>query len=206
MDAIKIIVFFGLMGGALALPKSSVKENHTKINYPTNAGCGEVNVFYTGFPAHHQMVIDQGANITAVDISLRNEAAKLVKAGFNLYVLFQGPDQPVSNIADRMAGTHWGVDAVGWGQRGYRNPEVTYRFEDNLHQYRESAPLTPTVFNWGPETFAEAVTRRVPLNEDCADKPGKLLGYEEICDPEICEKITVVLNGSLEDLLKGPDA
>lgn len=31
------------------------------------------------------MVIDQGYNVTAVDISLRNEAANLVKAGFNVY-------------------------------------------------------------------------------------------------------------------------
>lgn len=35
----------------------------------------------------------------------------------------------MSNIADRMAGTQWGIDAVGWGQRGAGNPEVTYRFE-----------------------------------------------------------------------------
>uniref|UniRef100_A0A8H7K7U3 Uncharacterized protein n=1 Tax=Bionectria ochroleuca TaxID=29856 RepID=A0A8H7K7U3_BIOOC len=206
MNSIKNIAFFGLMGGALAIPKPSTSQSHTKINYPTNVGCGEVNVFYTGFPAHHQMVIDQGYNVTAVDISLRNEAANLVKAGFNVYVLFQGPDQPVSNIADRMAGTQWGIDAVGWGQRGAGNAEVTYRFEDNLHQYRESAPLTPTVFNWGPDTLSESITRRVSLKEDCTDNPGKLLAYEEICDPTLCEKITVILNGSLEDLLKGPNA
>ncbi|CAG9982758.1 unnamed protein product [Clonostachys byssicola] len=206
MDAVKTIVFLGLLRRALAIPKFPVNENHTKINYPTDVGSGEVNIFYTGFPAYHQMVIDQGYNVTAVNISLRNEAANLVKAGFNVYVLFQGPDQPVSNIADRMAGTHWGVDAVGWGQRGAGNSDVTYRFEDNLHQYRESAPLTPTVFNWGPDTLAESVTRRVPLNEDCTDKPGRLLAYEEICDPKLCEKTTVVTNGSLEDLLKGPGA
>ncbi|CAH0044768.1 unnamed protein product [Clonostachys solani] len=191
MNSIKNIAFFGLMGGALAIPKPATSQSHLKINYPADVGCGEVNVFYTGFPAHHQMVIDQGYNVTAVDISLRNEAANLIKAGFNVYVLFQGPDQPVSNIADRMAGTQWGIDAVGW---------------DNLHQYRESAPLTPTVFNWGPDTLSESITRRVPLNEDCTNKPGKLLAYEEICDPTLCEKITVITNGSLEDLLKGPNA
>ena len=46
---------------------------------------------------------------------------------------------------------------------------------DNLYQYRKSAPLTPTVFNWGPDSFAEAVIRRVPLKDDCTNKPGKLI-------------------------------
>lgn len=47
MNSIKNIAFFGLMGGALAIPKPSTSQSHTKINYPTNVGCGEVNVFYT---------------------------------------------------------------------------------------------------------------------------------------------------------------
>lgn len=46
---------------------------------------------------------------------------------------------------------------------------------DNLYQYRESAPLTPTVFNWSPESFAEAVIRRVPLKGNCTNSPGKLI-------------------------------
>lgn len=37
------------------------------------------------------MVIDQGYNVTAVDISLRNEAANLVKAGFNVYGMASAP-------------------------------------------------------------------------------------------------------------------
>lgn len=47
MDAVKTISFLGLVGGALAIPKFLVKENHTKINYPTDVGCGDVNIFYT---------------------------------------------------------------------------------------------------------------------------------------------------------------
>lgn len=47
--------------------------------------------------------------------------------------------------------------------------------KDNLWQFQKSAPLVPTVFNWGPNSLAESVVRHVPLNEDCTDKPGKLI-------------------------------
>jgi hypothetical protein len=93
-----------------------------------------------------------------------------------------------------MEGTEWGVDAQGMGLRGYANATATKMFEgkslwsiktiifvlmelcaENLYQFRKSAPLAPTVFNWGPDTFAESITRRVPLKEDCTNKPGRLI-------------------------------
>lgn len=54
-------------------------------------------------------------------------------------------------------------------------PVLTAMCIDNMYQFQRSAPNAPTVFNWGPDSFAEAVIRRIPLNEDCTDKPGKLL-------------------------------
>jgi len=42
MVSIVNIFFFGLMGGTLALPKPQGIDS-----FPTNVGCGEVNVFYT---------------------------------------------------------------------------------------------------------------------------------------------------------------
>ncbi|KAK1495005.1 hypothetical protein CABS01_11233 [Colletotrichum abscissum] len=134
-----------------------------------------------------------------VDKELRNDTAALVRSGVNVH----SPDQPITNIADRMNGTHWDVTGVGFGQRGAPILDVVTRFEDNLHQFRENAPLTPTVFNWGPTTLAASVIRHVPLKEDCSDKPGKSIAYEEVCPPELCEKVTVVTSGSLEELLKG---
>lgn len=41
--------------------------------------------------------------------------------------------------------------------------------------FDELAPNAAGVYNWGPDSFVEAITRRVELNEDCTDKPGKLL-------------------------------
>lgn len=160
------------------------------------------------------MVAAQGYNTTAVDISLRNETANLVRAGYNvrsticsiklcshldspltlvLLVLWQGPEQPIENQADRLEAQHWDVTAVGWGIRGAPDPVITTLFEgtsphslprkrganayariDILHQFRKSAPKTPTVFNWSPTSLAFSVIRRIPLNEDCTDKPGTL--------------------------------
>ncbi|KXH44891.1 hypothetical protein CNYM01_09688 [Colletotrichum nymphaeae SA-01] len=202
--SLEAIFTFVLLGSTTA---SSGPLRLPQITYPSNVGCGEVNVFYTGLPAYHPYVIAQHYGPVDVDKELRNDTAALVKAGFNVYVLFQGPDQPITNIADRMNGTHWGVTGVGFGQRGATILDVVTRFEGiyfyNLHQFRENAPLTPTVFNWGPTTLAASVIRHVPLKEDCLNKPGKLIAYEEVCPPELCEKVTVVTSGSLEELLKG---
>ncbi|KAL1596344.1 hypothetical protein SLS60_008989 [Paraconiothyrium brasiliense] len=71
---------------------------------------------------------------------------------------------------------------------------------DISYLFDELASTTPSVYNWGPTSFAEAVTRHVNLTEDCTNKPGKLLGYEELCDPSICEKTTNVLDGDLGKL------
>ncbi|KAL2880311.1 hypothetical protein SGCOL_004360 [Colletotrichum sp. CLE4] len=199
------IFSFALLGSAAATPGLVGQPHLPKIVYPSNVGCGDVNVFYTGLPAYHPYVIAQNADAVVIDRQLRNDTAALVKAGFNVRILFQGPDQPVTRIGERLNGTDWGVTGVGWGQRGATILDVVTRFEDNLHQYRENAPLTPTVFNWGPTTLAESVIRHVPLNEDCATKPGKLIAYEEVCPPELCEKVTVVTSGSLDELLAGID-
>ncbi|KAK1461259.1 hypothetical protein CMEL01_14895 [Colletotrichum melonis] len=198
--SLETIFAFGLLGSTTA---SSGPLRLSQITYPSNVGCGEVNVFYTGLPAYHPYVNAQHYDPVDVDKELRNDTAALVRAGFNVHVLFQGPDQPITNIADRMNGTHWGVTGVGFGQRGAPILDVVTRFEDNLHQFRENAPLTPTVFNWGPTTLAASVIRHIPLKEDCSNKPGKLIAYEEVCPPELCKKVTVVTSGSLEELLKG---
>lgn len=47
-------------------------------------------------------------------------------------VLFQGTDQPASNIADRMKGRSWGVTGVGWGIRNSTLVELVERFEGIL--------------------------------------------------------------------------
>lgn len=49
-------------------------------------------------------------------------------------VLSQGPEQPVSRIAERMKGNKWDVDAIGFGVRGYANGTATRRFEGDFSE------------------------------------------------------------------------
>ena len=44
-------------------------------------------------------------------------------------VLFQGQEQPLSNLAKRVDSHRWGATAVGFGQRGATDPAVVERFE-----------------------------------------------------------------------------
>lgn len=44
-------------------------------------------------------------------------------------VVFQGTEQPLSNLASRLEGKHWDFVAVGFGMRGFRNGTATARFE-----------------------------------------------------------------------------
>lgn len=101
-------------------------------------------------------MIAQGLDPHEVDGRLRKGAAGIVKAGYNLRgkyphlhqqprrfflqksmltfiffapVLFQGPEQPVTNIGDRLQGTEWGATGQGMGIRGYANATATLRFE-----------------------------------------------------------------------------
>ncbi|VUC35475.1 unnamed protein product [Clonostachys rosea] len=199
------ILYTGLISACLALPNPSPPfEPPHDVKFPENAKCGEVNVFYTsGFTAYHPYVIEQGLDPHAVDHDLRTSVADLVKAGFNVRVLFQGPEQPLANLEDRLKHRQWDITAEGFGIRGYRNGTASKRFEDNLYLLQQYAPHAPSVFNWGGPTLAESVTRRVPLTEDCSDKPGDLIAYEEICAPDVCQKTTTVLNGNLTQLLGG---
>ncbi|ETS74659.1 hypothetical protein PFICI_13143 [Pestalotiopsis fici W106-1] len=215
-----VLVLIGI-SQAIAMDPFEPQMTLPQITFPANKTCGEVNVFYTGLTAYHPLVISRGFDPVQTDIALRNDTANLVKAGFNVYVLFQGPDQPVSNLGDRMKGRVWDVTGVGWGIRNSTMLELVDRFEGmndltienfgqhvnresaNLIEFREEAPLTPTVFNWSPTSLAQSVVRHVPLIEDCTDKPGTLYAYEENCPPELCEKVTVVTSGSLEELLEG---
>lgn len=98
----------------------------------------------------------------------------------------------MSNLETRLQGKHWDITAIGFGVRGYANGTATRRFEgelaesplefvpfltvlaDILYMYQKLASDAPTVFNWGPASYAETVIRRAPITEDCTDKPGKL--------------------------------
>jgi hypothetical protein len=50
--------------------------------------------------------------------------------------MFQGPEQPVSNIAKRMEDTHYHINGQGMGLRGYANATATRMFEGEFHPNR----------------------------------------------------------------------
>jgi hypothetical protein len=98
----------------------------------------------------------------------------------------------LSNFETRLQGKHWDITAIGFGVRGYANDTATRRLEgeladspltfvpfltvctDTLYLYQTLAPDAPTVFNWGPASYAGTVMRRAPITEDCTEKPGTL--------------------------------
>jgi hypothetical protein len=47
-------------------------------------GCGDINVFMTGLPAYHPLVIALGLDPAMVDRMLREDAARIVAKGYNL--------------------------------------------------------------------------------------------------------------------------
>ena len=114
-------------------------------------------MFHRGYAAYHPDVIAQGFNPAVVDPSLRNGTYNLIKAGFNVrgmipkssdqssalcltiyLVLFQGTEQPVSNIADRLKDKKYHVTVQGFGIRAYANGEATRRFEGNFRTIQNS--------------------------------------------------------------------
>ncbi|KAH7311491.1 hypothetical protein B0I35DRAFT_438176 [Stachybotrys elegans] len=153
---------------------------------PDGRECGSVNVFYTGFPPYHPLVIDQGWDPVRVEYGLRNNTVAMVNAGYNVHVVWAGTEVPIPTLEDRLAesGVDFDLLGIGYGIRGATLPPVVERLEDLIDMYHRKLPSTPIVFNYNPESFMWSLNHRLPMREDCeaAKKPGKLIGYEEICD------------------------
>lgn len=54
-------------------------------------GCGEVNVFMTGLPPYHPLVIALGLDPAMVDRMLHEDAARIIARGYNLRGKFAHP-------------------------------------------------------------------------------------------------------------------
>ncbi|PCG89420.1 Hypothetical protein PENO1_104760 [Penicillium occitanis (nom. inval.)] len=152
--------------------------------------CGEVNVFYTGFPPCHELVAAQGWDPVRVAAGLRNETVNLANAGYNVHAVFAGIEVPINLLEKRMHenGVKFDVTAIGYGMRGANLQPIVERFEDLVEMYERNAPEARKVFNYNPESLLWSVEHRVPLKEDCAavGKPGKLIGYEEVGKDSSC--------------------
>ncbi|RVX69770.1 hypothetical protein B0A52_06415 [Exophiala mesophila] len=144
-----------------------------------NPGCGDVDIFFTGLPPFHPLVIEQGFDPSMVDNALR--------------LVLAGPEQDVGIYADRLRGKKWQGTGVGYGVRGARLPDLTVRLEgpyhpetyfnienhllicpptDIIQTYRDKAPQAKIVFNTAPDNALQAIQRRFPLSSNCTGHPG----------------------------------
>ncbi|KAI8176781.1 hypothetical protein K4K51_006147 [Colletotrichum sp. SAR 10_75] len=159
---------------------------------PNLGECGKVNVFYTEFPPYHPMVPAQGWDPIRVDIGLRNDIQNMINAGYNVHFFWAGTETPVSVVGERLKqkGVDFDLVGIGWGVRGATIEPVVDRFENLIDMYKKSVPEVPIIFNYSPDSIVWSAAHRLPMREDCAavGKPGKLLGYEGICDSR-CDRI-----------------
>ncbi|KAI9902224.1 hypothetical protein N3K66_004041 [Trichothecium roseum] len=178
MKSISSLVSLGLFGAVAA----------RCIARDTLPGCGEVNVFYTGLPGFHKYVREQGFNTTLVDKAIRASADAMVQAGYNVKIVLAGPEQDQDEWASHIdEDITWDITGIGNGMRSASIPEVITKFEDNLITFKEKVPEAPTVFNYNADSFLWSIQRRAPLASDCADSPGTLYDYIELCQ-EACEE------------------
>ncbi|KAK0633862.1 hypothetical protein B0T14DRAFT_561404 [Immersiella caudata] len=147
--------------------------------------CGEVNIFFTGLPPAHPLVIQQGFDPAMVDAYIRADAAKIIKAGYNLRFSLMGPEMGVKTLGDRLDGIRWHGVGVGNGERSATLDELVVWFEDTLQVYEALAPGSQVLFNKSANTTLWAIQRRFPLVGDCANSTGTDLGFELYCD--ICQ-------------------
>ncbi|KAI0443593.1 hypothetical protein F4803DRAFT_550041 [Xylaria telfairii] len=175
-----------------AIPTPTTTVIPTASPAPVRVGeCGQVDIFYTGFPPYHPLVEAQGWDMDRVAIGIRNDTIGLVESGYNIHVVWAGPEVPIATLEERLDQKDVDFDllGIGWGMRGATLPIIVERFEDLIGLYKRTRPETPIVFNYSPESFLWSVEHRIPMREDCRGlkKYGKLYGYEEICDSRCAE-------------------
>ncbi|USW50530.1 hypothetical protein Slin15195_G038490 [Septoria linicola] len=174
----------------LSLASAAVLESgYSKSTGYTKNRCGKTDVFFTGLPPYHPLVIAQGYDPAKVEAALKADGANIRKAGYNLRTVLLGPEVPISKLRERMKGITWEGTGVGFGERGSNSLELTVQFTKTVNTLKEVSPDAPIVFNRSPNTTLEALGRFVPILGNCDKTPGKDLGFEVYCDvPSVCSQ------------------
>ncbi|KAF2639407.1 hypothetical protein P280DRAFT_470781 [Massarina eburnea CBS 473.64] len=160
-----------LPGSTLVLPRTN-----------STSACGKISVVFTGLPPFHPLVAAQGFNSSQVNAGLRNDAADILAAGYNLKVVLMGPEIPIEILKAESSDRSYDGAGIGFGVRGSNSLNMTIRMEQILQTFRETNPNAPVVLDQSPVTGIDAVKRRFPLQSNCANSPGQNLGFDVICN------------------------
>ncbi|KAM0809510.1 putative 1,3-beta-glucanosyltransferase [Seiridium cardinale] len=166
MLSLRSLAFLACIAAGIASAQETTAGTHD---------CGEINVFYTGLPSYHPLVVKQGWDPVEVDLGIIGDTRAMIEAGYNVKLVVAGPEQDIGMIRNALNGTRWDVTGVGYGVRPATIPEIVTRFEDLLQLFKEETPEARTVFNIGPTSLLWSVQRRFPLKSTCAARPGKYL-------------------------------
>ncbi|KAK0721777.1 hypothetical protein B0T26DRAFT_600207, partial [Lasiosphaeria miniovina] len=129
---------------------------------------------YSGLPAFHPLVRDiPGLDPKVVDAALKAEAAGIRNAGYNLRVVYMGPEQNSSILANRLADGRWDGVGVGAGIRVTTKPEATVYLEKIFQLFSDRAHLAQIFLNYNANSTLSALQRHFPIS-GCT-KPGKNL-------------------------------
>ncbi|KAK0654933.1 hypothetical protein B0T16DRAFT_450679 [Cercophora newfieldiana] len=109
-----------------------------------------------GLPPSHPLIIQQGFDPALIDAALRQDAANIIKAGYNLRVSLMGPEVGIETLGSRL--------------------------DDLIEMYKHRSPNSQILFNYSANTTEWAIQRRFPLLGDGAGSPGTDLGFEIHCD------------------------
>ncbi|KAK4220693.1 hypothetical protein QBC38DRAFT_505523 [Podospora fimiseda] len=169
---------------------SIIPRDDADITAPAHPlACGQINIVFTGIPPRHPLVTKEGFNPDMIDKALRADLDIITKAGYNVRIVLFGPEEPITTLAENMKDLNWDGAGVGYGVRAANADEMTIRFEDIISLYRQHVPTGPFMFNSSPSSgFLPAIQRHFPLKTNCAQSPGRNLGYVVVCSDDVCKK------------------
>ncbi|CAG8975289.1 hypothetical protein HYALB_00008073 [Hymenoscyphus albidus] len=178
------MVFFMLLLllGSAACVSAQFFETRCGPRYPGDTECGKVNIVLLGLPPSHKLAEGiPGLDASAIDKGLRDDAAAIMNAGYNLRVILISPADSRSDFqAAFRDGTFYQGIIIRYELRQGRDSWISDNLGDMIDFARVTAPVAPIMWDNGPGTALRTLRRSIFVDE-CPDQPGKDLGYIEIC-------------------------
>ncbi|CAG8948782.1 hypothetical protein HYFRA_00001904 [Hymenoscyphus fraxineus] len=173
-----------LLGSAACVNAQLFVDSTCGPRGPVDTACGKVNIVLLGLPPTHDIVEEYpipGLNASAIDKGLRDDAAEILKAGYNLRVILMSPvdDRSAFQAAFRDGTLYQGI-LIRWELRQGNNLYASQLLSDMIDFARVTAPVAPIMWDNGPGTALRAIQRTISVI-NCENQPGRDLGYIEVC-------------------------